>query len=150
MAVVVLTVLGLWRLGRWFFTGPRPPDPWDAQVTADLETEEVKPLCHRCLAPHEPGVYFCPGCGAPVGMYTNWLPFPYIFSLGHVLRQGASGDFRRTPITLGGFWLLSLAEYTVLAPVYWYRLYRSQRQPQRTTPTPEPLEGPVPPEPLPR
>jgi hypothetical protein len=88
--------------------------------------------------PREAAVDFCPECGAPVGTYTNWLPFPYLFSLGHTVRLGASGDFERTPVTLAGFWLLGLIEYTALAPLYWYRLLRGPCGPQRTVPAQEP------------
>lgn len=80
----------------------------------------------------------CPRCGAAIGIYTDWLPFPYLFSLGHMLRLGASGDFKRTPVTLADFWLLGFAEYTVFAPIYWYRLYRGQREPHRAIPPDEP------------
>jgi hypothetical protein len=100
---------------------PLPPDPWNEQVSADLAEDNGSPICHRCLAPHDPLANFCADCGAPVGEYTNWLPYPYLFAVGHTLRIGTSGTFRRSPLTVGGFFLLSIAEYAVFAPVYWLR-----------------------------
>jgi hypothetical protein len=54
-----------------------------------------------------------------VGQYTNWLPFPYLFSVGHALRIGTSGEFRRSPLTVIGFMLFGLAEYALFVPIYW-------------------------------
>lgn len=110
---------GIWVLMRRLFTGPRSPDPWDEVVAAEIEREDATPLCHRCLTPHNSSAYFCPECGATVGEYTNLLPYPYIFSVGHTLRIGASGNFKRSPLTVIGFFVFSLLEYTLFAPVYW-------------------------------
>ena len=97
LGIVILLCLGLWMLIRWLFSGPQRPDPWSDEVAAEIAKDDAVPLCHRCLAPHDSRVDFCPDCGAPVGAYTNWLPYPYLFSIGHTLRIGASGDFRRSP-----------------------------------------------------
>ena len=122
LLILVATTVGclaLWRFIRWFSEEPRPPEPWDEQVAAAIAQDDATPLCCRCLQPHPPFADFCPECGAPVGTYTNLLPFPYIFSLGDLLRIGTGGVFNRTPVTLVGFVLVSLAEYTVFAPFYW-------------------------------
>jgi hypothetical protein len=47
-----------------------------------------------------------------------------LFSIGHALRVGADGEYKRSPMTVLGYFLLALAEYTVFAPVYWYWLLR--------------------------
>ena len=122
----------------WLLKGPITPDPWDAEVAAQMADEESKPLCHRCLAPHDGTTDFCSECGAPVGQYTNWLPFPYLFSLGHTLRIGTSGDFRRTPLTVAFFVLVSLAEYMLLAPVYWFFFFRRDQRAPAEPLAPEP------------
>ena len=131
LAVVFLGATGVYAFIRWLLTGPRPADPWDEEVAAALESDEAVPLCHRCLTPQSPAADFCPHCGATVGQYTNWLPYPYIFSVGDMLRLGVAGQFHRTVLTVGGFILFSLAEYLVFAPLYWVLLirHRSERPP---------------------
>ena len=114
LAIAILLCLGLWMLIRWLFNGPQQPDPWSDEVATEIAKDDAVPLCHRCLAPHESWVDFCPDCGAPVGPFTNWLPYPYLFSIGHTLRIGASGDFRRSPLTIVGFFCLGIAEYALL------------------------------------
>ena len=123
----IATVLcwGVWALIKQVRGGPAQPDPWDKNIAAEIEKEEAIPLCHRCLASHDASTDFCPTCGAAVGQYTNWLPYPYLFSLGHALRIGASGEFRRSPLTISFFFLFSLLEYTLFAPVYWILMLRS-------------------------
>ena len=112
-------------LRRWFQTPP-PPDPWDEQINAELAKDEAVPLCHHCLTPHSEAEDFCPACGAAVGQYTNWLPFPQLFSIGHALRIGTFGTFKRSPLTVLGFWLLGLAEYMFFAPLYWFMLVKNR------------------------
>jgi len=124
LLVGILAVLGLVCFGVWAFLEfvrrkPVPPDPWNEGIATEIEREEAVPLCHRCLTAHESSADFCPKCGAAVGQYTNWLPFPYLFSVGDTLRIGTSGEFRRSPLTVCGFFLFSLVEYTIFAPVYW-------------------------------
>lgn len=110
-------------LKRWLSRPPLLPDPWDDQVSADLAAGKGAPICHRCLVPHDPLINFCSACGAPVGQYTNWMPYPYLFTVGHTLRIGTSGTFRRSPLTIGGFILLAFAEYAMFAPIYWLRMF---------------------------
>jgi hypothetical protein len=125
---LVVTVVGcfaLWRFAHWLLDGPAPAEPWDEEVATAIAQDEATPVCCRCLQPQEPSANFCPKCGAPVGTYTNLLPFPYLFSLGDLLRIGTNGVFNRTPVTIVGFVLLGLAEYTVLAPFYWFMFLRN-------------------------
>jgi hypothetical protein len=119
LALVGMICLAIWAGVKWLLSKPLQPDPWDLTVVEQLETDDTTPMCHRCLLPHHESLDFCPNCGAPVGQYTNWLPFPYLFSIGHTLRIGTSGEFRRTPLTVAGFILFGLAEYTLFVPIYW-------------------------------
>lgn len=136
LGLTLLCCYAVWSFFRWFLAGPTMPDPWDEQVTREMESGETRPLCHRCLTPHDVGDDFCHECGAPVGEYTNLLPFPYLFSIGHTLRIGTAGEFRRSPLTVGGFILLGFAEYALFAPVYWFMfLRRLYRRPQLQAPS---------------
>ena len=124
ITIIVSILYALILLLKRLTTGPVSPDPWDAETAAKLEDVNTQVLCHRCLVPNEPLANFCENCGAPVGKYTNYLPFPQLFSIGHALRVGADGEYKRSPMTVLGYFLLALAEYTVFAPVYWYWLLR--------------------------
>lgn len=119
VGALALAVAAIYGFMRWFLSGPAQPDPWDAQIADAISEPGVQPLCHRCLTPNDPEADFCSECGATIGQYTNWLPYPYIFSLGHTLRIGTAGEFRRSPLTVFGFLLLPLAEYAIFAPIYW-------------------------------
>lgn len=130
VVVVALCCCGIWAFIRWLLGGPESPDPWDETVTAEIEKESATPLCHRCLMPHDSSADFCPECGATVGAYTNWLPYPYLFSIGHTLRIGTNGDFKRSPLTVIGFFAFSLAEYSLFAPIYWAIFLLNLQKPQ--------------------
>ena len=135
LGIAALSCLGIWAAVRWLLRGPVRPDPWDEQIAAQIARDETTALCHRCLCPHDSSIDFCPECGAAVGQYTNWLPFPYLFSLGHTLRIGTTGEFRHSRLIICGFMLLGLAEYMMLAPVYWLMFFRNlsrQRQTELT------------------
>lgn len=126
LAIIGLLGVALWKMLRRWFQTPLSPDPWDDHINAELAKDEAVPLCHHCLTPHSEGEDFCPACGAAVGQYTNWLPFPQLFSIGHVLRIGTFGNFKRSPLTVFGFWLLGLAEYMIFAPLYWFMLLKNK------------------------
>jgi hypothetical protein len=143
LAIVTMVAISGWRLlSRWSNTPPTP-DPWDAEMGAGRATAEAAPLCHQCLQPHTDGLDFCPACGAPVGQYTNYLPFPYLFSVGHALRVGTSGTFRRSKLTVAGFLVFSLLEYVIFAPVYWFIFLRRLGKPA-SPPAGEPPPSPPP------
>jgi hypothetical protein len=125
LAVTALLSWGVWMLMNHVRSGPAPPDPWDKSIAVEIGKEDATPLCHRCLTAHDSSTDFCPACGAAVGRYTNWLPYPQLFSIGHALRIGSSGEFRRSPLIVFGFFLFSLAEYSLFAPVYWILMLRS-------------------------
>jgi len=125
---------------RWLLDSPRSPDPWNEQVAAEMEKDDSVPLCHHCIAPHHPLAHFCGHCGASVGTYTNYMPFLRQFAVGHTLRIGTREPFKRSPLTIVGFLVVSLAEYKIFAPVYWYLLLRnvfSQTPPAAISAPPE-------------
>lgn len=111
------------NLIRWFCYGPSKPDPWDEQTTSDLQEGNCTPICHRCFNPHDPLENFCPKCGAPVGTYTNLLPFLFPFSVGHTMRIGTSGRFKRSPLIIIGFIVAAFVTGAFIAPFYCIRLF---------------------------
>ena len=125
LAIAGLAAYGIWVFVRWMLQGPKTPDPWDDGVAAEIENENATPLCPHCLARHGELDHFCPDCGGPVGAYTNLMPFPYLFSVGHLLRIGTDGTFKRSRFLIVGFFLFAIAEYAVLAPVYWFMLLKN-------------------------
>jgi hypothetical protein len=150
LGILLLCGGGIWMLVRWFRDAPMQPDPWDAKVEAELASEKAAPMCHRCLCPHHEAEYFCPECGAPVGTYTNWLPFPYLFSIGHTLRIGTDGTYRHSPLIIAGFLLFSWLEYgeyfPLFVPVYWFvflkRLWQHPTSAPSSNPPPSaPVQG---------
>jgi len=135
VAILGLAAAGIWLILRRLVNRPATPDPWDEQTARDMARDDAVPLCHRCLTPHADATDFCPECGAPVGQYTNWLPFPYLFSVGHALRLGTSGEFKRSKLTVIGFFVFALVEYAVFAPIYWIVFLCRLRKPRPTHPS---------------
>lgn len=135
LGMIVVCVCGGWLFVRWLRTGPVSPDPWDAQVSNEMDDDSASALCHRCLSPHDSNVNFCMECGAPVGQYTNLLPFPYLFSVGHTLRLGTNGEFKHSPVIICFFILFSLAVsigwFLVFAPIYWFLFLRKLSEAQQ-------------------
>ena len=128
LAVLGLAVAAVLAFAQWLLGGPAKPEPWDPETAAAIAEGDATPLCHRCLSPNVPEADFCAECGAAIGQYTNWLPYPYILSLGHMLRIGTAGEFQRSPVTILGFLLLPLAEHPVFAPFYWFVFLRRLRR----------------------
>jgi hypothetical protein len=131
--IAVLAVLGicavfLYRILRWIMSGPCTPDPWDLQTESPVDLDEAIPLCDQCLAPQQHNGWFCPECGATVGPYSNYLPFVYVFSQGEVLRAGTSGRLRRSPLITLGLVISSFVMFAVVAPFYWFRLFKTLHQ----------------------
>ena len=142
LGVAIFACVGVFHLVRWFLGGPSQPEPWGEEVTTELASDECTPLCHECLTPHQEGADFCPACGAPVGAYTNFLPFPYLFSVGHVLRIGTSGNFKRSSLNVVGFFLFAFVEYAIFAPVYWVMLLKNLFRQSHLDPPPTQPSGP--------
>ena len=57
----------------------------------------------------------------------HYLPYVYIFSHGEVLRAGVTERLRRSPLIVIGFILLSLSLFAVVAPIYWFFLFKNLR-----------------------
>jgi len=130
VALVVLGIVAvaLYRLVLWLMEAKRTADPWGEELDKALDQDDAVPLCHHCLTPQQHNGWFCPQCGATVGPYCNYLPFVYIFSQGEVVRAGVTEHLRRSPLIVVGLVLTSLVMCAVLAPVYWFFLFRHLRQ----------------------
>jgi hypothetical protein len=139
IGLLTVTVLSSVVFFRWLFAGPRSKDPWGEQISTDVESPEATPVCHRCLSEHDSLVHFCPRCGAAVGECNNVLPFEQLFSEGEVFRNGTSHHLPRRPLIVSGYVLLSLAAYSIFAPVYLYFFFRNLLQTREPAPL-EPLE----------
>jgi hypothetical protein len=137
MGAAVITGYFVWRLARYWVTLPVTPDPWSQEIAEALESPDATPVCPHCQCPHGANRWFCPECGRAVGDYNNLNPYLYAFSLGEVLRAGTSGRVRKSWLTVGGFVLLSLLEYIVFAPIYWFFLFRNLAQTNDDAPTEE-------------
>src|SRR5262245_47559850 len=119
--VLFLATFAGFRVFRWFTQPTSPsPDPWGPEVEQTLHDSELPALCHRCLTPQDDHSWFCSTCGASVGPYNNYMPFVYVFSQGEVLRAGVTDHIRRSPLTVAGYLLYSVASYAVFAPLYWF------------------------------
>jgi hypothetical protein len=136
--VLGMSVVGLWRLLAWWLRAPAKPDPWETEAVALGDPSAADPLCLHCLEPHPDTAWFCPHCGAPVGDFNNYSPYLYVFTVGEVLRTGTSGRFPRNWVTLSGYFLVSVTEYLVLAPLYWVFLILNLRRPTPPPPLPPP------------
>ncbi len=129
-ALLALVLLGfvaaaIYMFVIWLIDAQRTADPWGEEVTNALESDEAVEVCHHCLTPQHHNGWFCPECGATVGNYCNYLPFVYVFSQGEVLRAGVMERLRPRALIVVGYVLLSLATLAVVAPVYWFWLYRN-------------------------
>jgi hypothetical protein len=54
------------------------------------------------------------------------------------LRIGASGDYKRSPLTIAGFFCLGIAEYELFAPVYWFMLLKGLSAHDHSAPPSDP------------
>ena len=136
----ILTVLGgAYLLGPllvlWMKRAPRQTDPWDPEMEVAVRQPDAVPICHTCLSPQIPPAWFCPNCGAAVGRYNNCLPYVNVFSIGEVFDAGARRRVPASAVTIIGFVLASIAEYTIFAPVYGVRLWQNLTKLRNETPT---------------
>jgi len=128
VAVIGLVMIAgyfFWKVLAAWFRKPVRPDPWGPEVAEALESPEATPICPHCQAPHALNRWFCPECGRAVGDYNNVSPYLYLFSMGELLRDGTGGEIRKSWLTVAGYLILSLAEYVVFAPIYWFFLFRN-------------------------
>ncbi|MDD5706230.1 MAG: hypothetical protein PHR35_09910 [Kiritimatiellae bacterium] len=115
------------RLRAWWCS-LATPNPWPEEVDAEVRAPDAIPVCHHCMTPCDDPVWFCPACGAAVGPYNNLMPYIYVFSIGESLRSGVGPEAHFTPFRTVAYVVLGLAEYGVLAPLYFIRLYRNYRK----------------------
>jgi hypothetical protein len=137
LATLAIAAYAMVAFIRWCLRGQAKPDPWPEEIAAEIADDRAPALCHHCMEPHDSSVYFCPDCGAPVGTYVNFLPYPQLFSVGFVLRIGTFGAFKRSWINVAGFVLLGLIQYVVFAPAYWFMLMRNLSHRRALPPSPE-------------
>jgi hypothetical protein len=127
-AIVGLVLFGCWRLARWFFGGKPGPNPWDEKTEESIQRPDATPLCRRCLEPHEESARYCPNCGLPVDSMVTLSPFHQMFALGDVLLTGTQRKFPVNWLTITGYVLLSVIQYLIFAPFYWFLLMRNVRR----------------------
>jgi hypothetical protein len=138
LGLAFLLLVGLWQLVVWVREAPVKPDPWDADIAQKLSEPDAVEVCSHCLTEQPPTAWFCSHCGKAVGPYNNLMPFVNVFSEGEVLRNGATGQFRNRPLIIIGYMLLSLAAYSVFAPIFWFFLLSNlKRPPDRQEPIEE-------------
>lgn len=104
-----------------------PPDPWPADVEADVRSREATPLCVNCLFPQERQQWFCPHCGITTSEFAPVMPYMQIFPVADVLRSGVSGPPERRWGVQVFLVLLSLTQYSIFAPAYWFWMFRRAR-----------------------
>ncbi len=144
--VAVLVILGicgvmLYRFYLWIMAAPRTKDPWGKELDDEVDNETAVPLCHHCFTPQEHNGWFCPECGATVGTYCNYMPFVYVFAQGEVLRAGVTERIRQSGLIITGYILFSLTMYAILAPVYWFFLFKHLREIRLLPQDAQPLGG---------
>ena len=127
MAIVGLALAALWKVVVWIRNAPVNPEPWDIEVEHQLQAAQE--ICPHCSTPQPPTAWFCEHCGRAVGPYNNLMPYVHVFSEGEVLRNGASGQFRRRPLILIGYFPLGFGMLSFLAPIYWFSLLWNLRSP---------------------
>jgi hypothetical protein len=135
LGVGFLALAGLWRLIVWVREAPRKPDPWDAEIDHQMDAPEAVEICHRCFSPQPRSAWFCEHCGSAVGPYNNMMPYLNAFSEGEVLRNGATDRLRTNPLIITGYLLFSLSTYFVLAPIFWFFLFKNLKRPGEGIPT---------------
>jgi ribosomal protein L40E len=138
LGVGLLALAALWRLIAWVREAPVKPDPWDAEVERTLDEPEATEVCHRCLTPQPPNAWFCEHCGSAVGPYNNMMPYLNAFSEGEVLRNGATDRLRTKPLIIAGYLLFSLSTYLVLAPIFWFFLFKNLKRARHENPDGQP------------
>ena len=126
--LIGFSLWGCWRLIQWFRKAPVTPNPWDEKTEESLNQPDAVPLCRRCLESHDPDARYCSNCGLPVDSMVPLSPFHQAFALGDVLLTGTQRRFPVNWLTITGFILLSMIQYLVFAPFYWFLLLRNVRR----------------------
>lgn len=134
LGIVFLILAGVWRLIAWVREAPQKPDPWDAEVAQRLDAPETREVCHHCSTPQDPTAWFCEHCGRAIGPYNNMMPYLCVFSEGEVLRNGATDRLRTNPLIITGYLIFSLSTYLILAPVFWFFLFKNLKRAREGNP----------------
>jgi hypothetical protein len=108
-------VMAVRQFVLWIRDAQPRPDPWGAELETALQNEDIPLTCPHCSATHTEADYFCPGCGKSVGVYSNYSPYLYIFTLGDIMRRGTGEPFRVNWLTIGGYIFMSLQYFSVLS-----------------------------------
>jgi hypothetical protein len=104
-----------------------PPDPWPKEVDISVRAPDAIPLCIDCLYPQEEHPWFCPHCHFPTGECVPMMHYLQIFSLGEVLRCGVIGPPEKGLARKIFLIFLSISQYAIFAPIYWYWMARKSR-----------------------
>ena len=128
LVFAVFSGFAIYRLIVWVRTSPVSADPWSPELECSLHLPEAVPVCPKCTTPQPPGQWFCEHCGSAVGDYNNWMPYLREFSQGEVLRNGVTERMRINTLTVVGYLILSLGDYLMFAPVYWYFFFKNVRR----------------------
>jgi hypothetical protein len=112
------------KLLRSAFAAGYQPDPWPAEIDAAVRDAAAIPVCSNCLAPQADAGSFCPHCAFPTSDTVALNPYLQIFVVGEVLRRGVMGPPERRVGPLLFLVVLSLSEYAIFAPLYWYWMLR--------------------------
>lgn len=123
---------------RQAFHPALPPDPWPVDLDRAVRSSDAVAVCPRCFTPVTPFHWFCPECACAVGGHNNWMSYLHIFSIGEVLRSGVGPHARFTVLTVPGYLVVGLAEYSLFAPLYYIRLALNWRRvSQQPPPVPQ-------------
>jgi hypothetical protein len=57
------------------------------------------------------------------------MPYVQVFSEGEVFRNGTSGRFRKRPLILIGYFLMTLVTFPIFAPFYLLSLLLNWKRP---------------------
>lgn len=99
--------------------------PWSDELNEEVHGKTSASLCHRCFTPKEHPTE----CGAAAGPYDNVMPVIYIFSIGEVFRNGVARKKKPAAFVTAGYLILSVFEYVIFFPFYWYRFFKSRIMP---------------------
>lgn len=136
-AIAGLVLVGCLLFIRWLFSGKAGPNPWDEKTEESLHQPDATPLCRRCLEPHELEARY----GLPVDSMVPLSPFHQVFALGDILLTGTQRRFPVNWLTVSGYVLLSLIQYLIFAPFYWFFLLRNVRRLRAEAIQKQPREG---------
>ena len=113
-------------LARWLrrLWSDVPPDPWPKEINAAVRSPEAVPLCVYCLCPQAHHSWFCPHCGKPTGDLVALMPYPQVFVIGELFRNGVMGPPERRRGVQIFLVVYSAAQYGIFAPLYWFWMLR--------------------------